>query len=327
MIPKQIKIRVDGNGQIGLGHVVRCLSLAHMLKNDFKITFNLRISNDFTGNYIDSEGFEVNILKDEFTFISSLKASDIVVLDGYHFDIEYQHQVKSRAKLFYIDDFGRGEYDVDSILNHAPGISQKDYSTNPETRFLLGPSYALLRPAFLEPSHVRPGIPIKNILICFGGADPQNLTLSTLQALHRKDLSFTIIIGGAYAFQSELIAYIDRLKVDVKILQNIGAPDMKREMESSDLVVVPSSGILFEAIAVGVPIISGYYVDNQKTIYEGFKKKQVFEDAGNFEQEKLLNCMSNLSETKILSILKNQSECIDGLSGERILEHFKSLAS
>ena len=38
MKPK-VYIRADGSHDIGLGHLIRCIALAHMLKNDFDITF------------------------------------------------------------------------------------------------------------------------------------------------------------------------------------------------------------------------------------------------------------------------------------------------
>ena len=73
----------------------------------------------------------------------------MVVIDGYQFDTEYQQKVKkSGASLVCLDDLHNQHFVADIIINHAPGVDPGKYSAEPYTQYLLGPSYALLRPAF-----------------------------------------------------------------------------------------------------------------------------------------------------------------------------------
>ena len=91
-----IIFRVDGNSEIGLGHVIRCFSLAKMLHDYFKITFfckelPLSVENLLTENNI--QNFKI---EKEEQFLHQLNANEIVVLDGYQFDTNYQKEIKEK---------------------------------------------------------------------------------------------------------------------------------------------------------------------------------------------------------------------------------------
>ena len=146
----KIYIRVDGNSDIGLGHVTRCIALAHMLKVDYEIRFYSKFIPDSICNELFSNGIELKKINDEASFLNAIESRQIVVLDGYKFDTEYQRQIKSRgAKLICIDDLHDKKFYADLIINHAPGVKPENYSAQYYTQFCLGPEYALLRPVFL----------------------------------------------------------------------------------------------------------------------------------------------------------------------------------
>ena len=193
-------IRADGNAQIGLGHLVRCSALAHMLKNDFNIIFFCRSIPKSLEQEFNKSGFKVIHIKDDEEFLESISNDKIVVLDGYNFGLDYQRKVKETGcKLVCIDDLHDRKFVADLIINHTPGITPKDYHAQPYTCFALGPEYALLRPSFLE--QTKRGRKIKKIetlLIAFGGADPKGLTKKTLQvALEFNIFKRIIVVTGA----------------------------------------------------------------------------------------------------------------------------------
>lgn len=322
---KPLFIRADGNAQIGLGHIIRCISLAHMLKDEFEIRFYLKSPDAVVFDLVGNDGFNANEIQEEQEFLDFVDQNSYVVLDGYHFDTPYQTKLKESVKhLMFIDDLHDRTFDAHTILNHAPNDDQERYQTvSGNTAFLLGPEYALLRPIFLEPNkQVHTYDVVKNVFICFGGSDFKNRTKTVLDVIDQENVNLTVVLGPSFPYQNEIEALVQQRKhPDDRILSSLSAKEMKSEMAKSDLVIVPASGILFEAIAVGVPIISGYYTDNQLDIYEGFKEKKVFVDAGEYNTTTFSKAWDELSSVNLSSLVSNQRACIDGKSGDRILNH------
>jgi len=263
----EILIRADGNPLIGLGHLVRCSALAHMLKDDFNITFICKNIPDPMLAKLNNNGFNCCKIEIENEFISRLNDNTIAVLDGYHFDIGYQKQVKATgSKLVCIDDLHDKEFLADLIINHAPGITIQDYKAQPYTQFALGLDFALLRPAFLKQAKKERKIDkIETVLICFGGSDYYNLTDSTLRVImgFGQFRKIIVVTGSAYKHVDSLNAMI---KADHRIVchHDLDSKQMISLMVESSLAIVPCSSILLELFTVGVPTITGFYVDNQR---------------------------------------------------------------
>lgn len=326
----QVCIRCDGNSEIGLGHLVRCISLAHMLKEDFKISFfYLSIPASIKGE-IEQEGWTVYPITSEEEFEEYLFGKEIAVLDGYQFDSEYQKRITEKAgKLVYIDDFHDQHMYADLVINHAPGVTKDDYEGEPYTRYLLGPEYALLRPVFLkdERAATKEINEIKRLFICFGGSDSKNLAARILSWLPWGGYTVTVILGSAYTHEAKLEEVIEERKdLEIIVKNSLSAKKMREEIEIADLAIVPASGILFEVIAANTPAISGYYVSNQKMIYDGFKKLGCFLDAEHFDKESFTNSIDNVNVENLLEVKAKQNQAIDKKSTQRLLEEFKRLS-
>ena len=319
---KKVVIRCDAGPTIGLGHLIRSIALAHMLKSDFDIHFvNREIPSSVKYDLI-TFGFHQSTIFSEEDLFHQITKDDIVVLDHYGLGAEFQLKVKQNGNpLVCIDDLHNKDFYADLIINHAPGAAQSWYRAQDYSKYALGLAHVLLRPAFIKVAqHKRPIHQLENILICFGGADTPNLTYKTLSAAIRTHLfkNINIIIGTSYlgiALLSELV----ESSANVHLYSNVNEQEMIRIMKNSDLAIVPSSGILFEALACGCEVISGFYVDNQQEIYQGFKDLDMIHPAENFSDiEALLTNSPNFS-------LKNNKNLIDGLSGQRLLKCFQDL--
>src|SRR6185369_5255747 len=100
-----------------------------------------------------------------------------VVLDGYHFTIEYQQAIISSGYwLLCIDDLHAWKQLADVVINYAEGIRKEDYDAVDYTEFFLGLNHVLLRPEFLEPRNARQINKAENLFISMGAADSTNLT-------------------------------------------------------------------------------------------------------------------------------------------------------
>lgn len=294
-----------------------------MLKDEFEIHF---ISKEVPVSIIRdiiSNSFKFTKIETEETFFNLLIGEEIVVLDNYFFDTVYQKRIKeiSGCMLVCIDDLHDREFYADLIINHTPGIKPEDYQVQSFTQFALGLDYALLRPAFLKAAQEERKIEkTESVVVCFGGSDPKNLTQDTIKTI-LDNFNFAIInvvVGINYLHVNEL----EKLALKhEKINLYIGVNEIKmlKIMQASDVAIVPSSGILLEALSQELTIISGMYVENQLYVYNIYKKAGTIIDAGNFSNENIISALYKLKENNL-----PHKKFIDGNSSRRILNLFKN---
>ncbi len=332
MNPKTIIFRADGNSEIGIGHVIRSLALAAMLKDDYKCIFATRFLTDF----IEQEALKVcetiiELPKSDAhfgVFLTYLKGDEIVVLDNYFFTTKHQHAIKEKGcKLVCIDDTHATHFVADIVINHAPQAKASDYSASKETNLCLGLNYLLLRPVFLQyAKKTKNTQEIDTIFICFGGSDSNNLTLKTALQLQAFDSirKVTIVIGSAYQHAKALEKFVfTRNNFEkFKLRKNLPEKEMADAISNSDLAIVPCSSILFECLALKVPVITGYFVENQKEIAAYFQNQNIGHVVGNLNQIQLAESMLKPVSKDTLQYI---NQLIDGNSDKRLKEVFKCL--
>lgn len=336
---KSIVFRADSSPEIGMGHVYRLISLIKYLHVDFDctlVTNNIKIlPNDDLLNV----NLKLNEINTSFKYCSPdrkkhgqeidfdleyiLNGDEIIILDGYWFGHKYQKAAKlTGAKVIVIDDFANGFYNADIIINHSPGIKAKFYNVLPHTKLLLGPDFSILRPSFLQLARMENAVIKKkqSVFICFGGSDYFNLTDIIVETVVRSELfkEIHVVVGKGYLqfnklkekYGSSIILHYDLNELNMASLMNI-----------CELAIIPSSSVLYEAIAAGCKIITGYYSNNQKTIYEGFIATNMVVGCQDFSEFP----SSFLSMYKKVIELSTSKKIIDGMSDKRIKSAIENL--
>jgi UDP-2,4-diacetamido-2,4,6-trideoxy-beta-L-altropyranose hydrolase len=335
-------IRCDGGLSLGMGHITRCLALANMLKLDFEICFILRETEEKVIRLIRENTFAFEIIPEqqtvaaELSFLSYLvKKGAILVLDGYYFDLAYQQEIKKRhLKLVFIDDLIAFKQVADVVINQALAVKHQDYQKEDDTQLLLGLNYALLREPFFKLPSSRNIQKAEKVFISMGAADEHNMSLKVAKTLiqipYLKEVHLMLgAINPHLKSIHEFIAQQDG--VQFKIHVNISADELQNLLNQCDLAICAASGILIEACAVGIPLISGITADNQKDNLKGLAQQQVLFDIGNFleiEPENLAKQIHQVvSQPEVLNQqMVKQKTLIDGKSPQRILQAFQDLA-
>ena len=268
MSSKKVYFRADAGGTIGYGHFIRSLSVADMLNDDFDVTF-------FTANPSEYQREEMSkVCKfqplSEDTkltdFLSLLQGDEIVVLDNYFYTTDYQREIKDKGcKLVCIDDPHGIHYVCDVLLSHGNGIPS-DFDIESYTRLCLGKDWAMLRRPFRRPvnwDHPRNN----DIVVNFGGADPYHITELIVSLLLELKLNYNIkVILGDKVYLS------DECKAQVEVLKNLTAEQMAQLFDESAFGIFAASTVCIEGLSRGLPIIVGYYVDNQEKYYHRIKQ-------------------------------------------------------
>ncbi len=272
--------RADGNAQIGLGHVMRCLALADMLQGDFSMQFALIEPSSDIRALIEKAGIAVIELlgaNAERTFLGHIQPDTIVVLDGYAFDEAFQRAVRERAKkLVFIDDLLEGHQVADVVVNHAGGVTEADYEAETYTQFYLGPHYALLRPEFLQSGVFGEPPTDGPIFVSFGGADSGNVSLTALKAIQQVDanLQVQLILGPFHPNRSALDAFQNQLP-NLTIQQNLTAAQMVDALRQCSLAITACSTIAYEVCAINRPLITVVTADNQARLAQFLSEEKL----------------------------------------------------
>lgn len=306
----KIYIRTDGNNSIGLGHLIRCISLAYILENEFEISFLCRSIPEKLISEIKKNGWNLILLNSENELSNFLTGKEILILDGYNFDSEHQSYLKKKVlKLVCIDDLHNQRYHADIIINHAPGVSESDYLASENTTFFLGPNYALLRPEFFSASKkkVFDKDKIEKLLVCFGGGDPKNFSGKILQSLPSNPYEVVIIVGSSFESHKELDRIIsDRNDLRIEKKSAVSALEMVDQMKKADVGIFPASGILLESVFLGLPAVSGICSENQRDMFNGFKELGAIIDGGLFDIQQINDIFMNIDKKQLGEVYLNQ---------------------
>jgi UDP-2,4-diacetamido-2,4,6-trideoxy-beta-L-altropyranose hydrolase len=276
----QLLFRADGNAQIGLGHVMRCLALADMLQGDFLMRFALIEPSSDVRALIEKAGIAIIELlgaNAERAFLDHIHPDTIVMLDGYAFDDAFQQAVRERAKkLVFIDDLAEGHQIADVVINHAGGVTETDYDAEPYTQFYLGPHYALLRPEFLKPIGFDAPLTDGPIFVSFGGADAGNVSLTALKAIQQVDahLPVHLILGPFHPGRAAIDAFQSQLP-NLTIRQNLTAAQMVDALQQCNLAITACSTIAYEVCAINRPLITVVTADNQARLAQFLSEEKL----------------------------------------------------
>lgn len=306
---RNLYFRVDASPKIGRGHLSRCLALAEMLKNDFNIQFVFEKSNlDFVET-LDLNYAIIPVNRNSEIFeLAGLH--DLVWLDGYNFTESFKSQLRQNIyRLIETNDTPYEAKHVDLIFNHTPGITKEQFG-HTTANLCLGLDYAMLRPAFLDytKSHREIELTGQGVFICFGGADTFNLGKKFVNKLIQQNISEPI-----YWVSNEISKEEYSNCQSLEILYNLSETEMIDYMLKSKVMLIPSSVLSLEAIALRKPFFTGYFVNNQKLIYQGLKTLELAECFGYLEKDYHVE----QATLQFLDFFKNETRQADLIKSQR----------
>ncbi|MET4105250.1 UDP-2,4-diacetamido-2,4,6-trideoxy-beta-L-altropyranose hydrolase [Hymenobacter sp. UYP22] len=258
----RLLFRADGNARIGLGHVMRLLALAEILRPDFpEQLFLIREPDEALVQQLTAAGVIVQALPNQplpeeaaYLVRHLLHPTDVLVLDGYDFRYEYQNTVRGcLARLIYLDDLHAYPLAADLVLNPAGGLTLRQYQMRqPGARLLSGPAYAPLRAAFRTSAAPTSAPNPATVLVCLGGADPTHQTqrvaaeLLALPAVHRVH----VVVGSAYVGWESLQTWAPE-HPRLTLHRNLPAPELAALMRQCGAAVCSASTVSYEYCAAG----------------------------------------------------------------------------
>lgn len=331
---KKILIRADGGKKIGMGHIMRMLTLANELKEKFEVIFlckdNKEKQYEAGIEKIKNDGFQVEVIDDTKVISEIIKIQNsieayMLLTDSYDVNEQYFDTLKLYFNLTgYVDDINKCKMDVDFIINQNINAENLEYSKNinSETKLLLGTKYCMLREEFRK-NILDKDIKEKceNILITLGGMDKDWNTLKIVKKIKSYDKNIHVVIGSA--FDSLLIKELYKLSKEypnIKIYENA---NMSKLMKLCDIAISACGSTLYELCAMRLPTLGVVIADNQLEIAKQMVEKQVI-ICGMWMRDSTVNEIDNLLTKLILDyelrkrIIERQGELVN-INGVSIL--------
>ncbi len=257
---RRVVLRADGGAAIGLGHVMRSLTLGRELADaGWSVTF--------CGSGLPDPGtapsaIEVVATTPVADAAAVLRlAPDLVVVDGYHFTAEFFAALERHGvPHVVIDDNGDTPARRPiAVVNQNPHASEDMYGhLDGQPLLLLGLEYALVRrevvAAARERGDRRPG----RVFVGFGGSDPCGLTEPVARALAASDLEVVVAIGPAHPDRAAVVAALDDERITVAEPSEYVAA-----LAGSAVAVLGAGSSIWESRCLGVPTVAVVVADNQ----------------------------------------------------------------
>ena len=274
-------IRVDASIEIGTGHVIRCLTLAHRLKKEGKqVAFICRGAEGDCIELIEKQGFHVyklkSILGSLWTYVADYWERDVketidvlkqhevekLIIDHYSIDIKWEQATRPFTKeIIIIDDLANRKHDCDTLLD-------QNFYLNMETRYkglvssttnlLLGPTHALLREEFIEAKKNLKAFSgkLERLFIFFGGSDPTNETekilYSIMPLIEKYNFEVDVVVGNSNQ-NKKRIKDISLTNKNINFYCQIN--NIAELMAKADIAIGAGGATTWERVFLGLPSI------------------------------------------------------------------------
>lgn len=295
-------LRADSGLTVGIGHVMRCLTLADALRSaGMETAFVSRANVGHAIPTISARGHHVFILPgntgqpygdhpspsahanwleadwrvDAAATRKALEDSGAswLVMDHYALDSLWQAEALPEwVSLLVLDDLADRPHAADVLLDQNFGRQPEDYAglLPADCDLHIGPAHALLRPEF---AHLRPHALARRetlncpetLLITLGGIDRDNATCRVLDALTLAPAAQDLRISVVMGDSAPHIGAVREQAANMSIPTEVvvGVSDMALRMMRADLCIGAAGSTAWERCALGLPTLQLALAGNQ----------------------------------------------------------------
>jgi UDP-2,4-diacetamido-2,4,6-trideoxy-beta-L-altropyranose hydrolase len=299
-VTRNIAIRVDASLQIGTGHLKRCLSLVQALQEQgVQPVLITRALDGVSAQVLRDSPCPVHWLpapaghvdglcndeapphaswagvswgQDARETAGTLRAqrTDWLVVDHYAVDARWHDSLRDAlgCPLLVIDDTADRSLSADVLLDHNWDLDHRDrYAARliREPRWLTGPRFALLAPAYRRASRYRFNDTVRSLGIFMGGTDPGGITIRVLKACRTAGYSGAIEVVSTSA-NPHLLSMRTTCAASPGTTLTLDEPDLAAFFARHDLQIGAGGGATWERCCIAVPTIAIVVAVNQSVV-------------------------------------------------------------
>jgi UDP-2,4-diacetamido-2,4,6-trideoxy-beta-L-altropyranose hydrolase len=318
-------ILTDGGGNIGFGHLMRCLAIKKAWEYGTVRLLAQMEKIDTTPKGVESIDWLNNIRE-----VRQYALTDsILLVDSYRANLEHFRELKEIFPFVAaLDDYNRISYPVDLVI--CPGVYGKEVDYSNQTALTVGGAeYVILRPEVLSARRPEVKKTIETVLVTFGGSQQNEFLFQKVINIVENAGYQGIVVTGNEMILSKLHAKNSHL------YGKLDPVTMAKTMASVDLAVSAAGQTLNELAFLGVPFFAiktgedqhenwSYYKHNglsmgsflvdaenlESTLGEMLSKETAY---SRLDKSRKLRCLLTTTGANVLcSLMKNMG----GLSNE-----------
>lgn len=334
-------IRCDFSQQIGAGHVMRCLRVAHKVKaQGAKVCFLTIFALDWPD---DSQEFEIRYLSDaaqsqeadareSAAIIQEVVGTSddpvCVLVDHYALDWQWENEVRAVVdSLIVIDDLTDRRHSCDALINPSlinPPPDLYDTLVPDETLMMLGADFAILDDSFSDLPDRQGHDRTARIFVGFGGVDNEGYTIKVIEALSAAGFDhypIDVVIGRHFPELSRLEALANQRGLTT-IHRQVG--NVSELMAHADIAIGAGGTMSWERLAAGLPTLVLGIADNQIALIDSLIKSEVavgaswamsLSDSDIYEKVQKFVVDRNLHNIMV----QKTRQIVDGLGAKRVM--------
>ena len=341
----KVVFRVDASGEVGFGHLSRCINLAEVLRSrGNKVSFVCRDDEAKSFRALEDRlfatvllpnlagGEPVNQQEDAQQTIQALQGErpNWLIVDSYTLDKNWEQHLRPHvAKIAVIEDLSDREHDCDLLLdqNYSERSAESFEKFVPNTcELLLGPRFALIGEQFrkLRESKLKPTPELKRVFVFCGGSDPQNLTQQVIDEISCSELG-NVAVDVVVGAQNKTFDRGAALKSNVNIEIHDAGGEFARIMSTADLAIGAGGTTSWERMCLGIPSIVVSIAENQNSACEKLGREGLINYLGS-QSSLTLGAIRNavVEANSRIAALFDQIErgqmLVDGRGCERVAE-------
>ena len=347
---KLLAFRADGNSKIGMGHVMRCLSVANAAKNaGYQCVFILADhscesvikENDIETICLDSNCYNLESEVDKMITILEKYNFLSLIVDSYYATEYYletcrKHLVAKDASLVCFDGFFPFLPPCDVLINYNVfGKARLEKLKNLYIEharklplMLAGTRFTPLRQEFLNIDVRVNKTEGKNIFISTGGADSYHIALELVKEIinSASSLIYHIVVGKFNKDKGEILS-LSTSHDNIHIYCDVN--NICQLMMEADIAVSASGSTLYEVCATQTPTITYVLADNQVAGADEFSRQDIMINAGDVRvlgnkrlARQLIDYVHKLSLdfTKRCIMSGKMRDVVDGNGAKRIID-------
>jgi spore coat polysaccharide biosynthesis predicted glycosyltransferase SpsG len=202
--------------------------------------------------------------------------TQLVIIDSKLADAHYVNEIRKHAVVCCIQDEDPPEVPADIILNNHVD-SEKWYGNPSDGQVrLLGPRFNLIHPAFFESAREKGR---NNILVTFGGSDPQNHSLWVVN--HLRDLfshhPVNLVLGPSHP---DPCAVIKAVRLNANFEVSVAPTTLIPFARQAFLAICAGGTTCYELLAAGLVLSAIAVEPHQRWLIDALDQHRAVLDLG-----------------------------------------------